>query len=355
MLSVIMPAYNEGARIAASLEATARALAGTDYEIILVDDGSTDGTAAIAAAAAAGDSRITVIETRRNEGKGHAIRLGFEHATGDLVAFLDADLDIPPGELHTLRAAMERSGADVVVGSKWHPESDTSATVTRRIVSHAYRAWVDLLFKLPIRETQTGIKLFRRAVLEKVSPRAEINRFGHDLELLVAAHRCGFRIVEASVAATLRSTRMPLARSSVNVWLDTLRVYHRASFWKWMQPGWGTKVWMVLFVVGIAAASAGAAALLVTLSVPPGMQVVFRYAALQFLGRTVRNWTLVVGGLVLVVLSLIYLNRHLMSAFAGVDTGDLAGLARRPGGGAGSGGAPEEAAQGGTIPSNRSG
>jgi hypothetical protein len=112
------------------------------------------------------------------------------------------------------------------------------------------------------------------------------------------------------------------------VWLDTVRIYWWASFWKWMEPAWTTKIWMLLFVLGLVGASFGLAGLLTTASVPPALSGVVRYATLQFVGRSVRNWTLVFGGIAVIVVSLVYLNRHLMNAFAGHDPGDLAGIAR---------------------------
>lgn len=331
MLSVIMPAYNEGARIRTALLETARALEGTDYEVVVVDDGSTDGTGAAAFEVARANPRIRVIRRDANGGKGQAIRHGFSHTRGDLVVVLDADGDIPPPAIWTLHAAMAASGADVVVGSKRHPASEVRAPRIRRLASAAYRKMVDLLFDLPVKDTQTGVKLFRRQVLETVFPRMRIGRFAHDLELLVAAHRSGYRMTEAPVPVTLRTTKMPLARASLQVWLDTLRIYYWASFWYWLSPGWTTKLWMGLFALGIAATSFGLAAILSTASVPSALSPLVYYGLFQFVGRPLRNWILVAGGTALVALSLVYLNRHVMNAFARADRGDLAGLARHRG------------------------
>lgn len=328
MLSVIMPAYNEGARIRTALLETVRALEGTDYEVVVVDDGSIDGTAAAAREVARVHPRIRVVRIDANGGKGQAIRYGFSHTRGDPVVMLDADLDIPPQAIWALHATMEASGADVVVGSKRASGSELRAPWIRRLASGVYRRVVDFLFHLPVKDTQTGIKLFRRQVLEAVFPRMRIQRFAHDLELLVAAHRSGYRMAEAPVAVALRTTKMPLARASLQVWLDTLRVYYWASFWKWLSPGWTTKLWMGFFVFGVVATSFGVAAILSTAQVPTALRPLVYYGLFQFLSRPVRNWFLVGGGIALVVFSLVYLNRHIMNAFAQADQGDLAGLAR---------------------------
>jgi glycosyltransferase involved in cell wall biosynthesis len=331
MISVIMPAYNEGARIAESLRESTRALEGSDYEVVVVDDGSTDGTFGAARDLARVNPRIKVVRIETNRGKGHAIRVGFSQTRGDVIVFLDADLDIPPSEIWTLCGVMERAGVDVVVGSKRHPQSEISASWVRRLVSRIYSRIVDILFQLPVRDTQTGIKLFRRHVLERVFPRTRIDRFGHDLELLVAVHRSGYRIAEAPVVLSIRHTRMPLARASFQVWLDTLRIYYWASFWDWLRPGWTTKLWMILLVLGIVGASFGLAGILSHATIPGPLRRPFHYLTLQFLGKTARNWVLLASGSALVIVSVVHLNRQLMNAFARRDEGDLAGIMRARG------------------------
>ncbi len=330
MISVIMPAYNEGARIAKSLLEASRVLEGAEYELVVVDDGSTDDTFARAREAARANLRITVVRSATNSGKGHAIRLGFSHTRGDVIVFLDADLDIPPSEIWNLYGVMDRAGVDVVVGSKRHPQSEISASWIRRVVSGGYSRIVDILFQLPVRDTQTGIKLFRRHVLQRVFPRTRIDRFGHDLELLVAVHRSGYRIAEAPVVLNIRATKMPLARASFQVWLDTLRIYFWASFWDWLRPSWTTKLWMILLVLGIVGTSFGLAGILSHATIPVPLRKPFHYLTLQFLGRTARNWVLVASGSALVIVSFVYLNRQLMNAFARRDEGDLAGIMRGP-------------------------
>jgi len=238
-----------------------------------------------------------------------------------------------PRQIWTLYEVMQQTRADVVIGSKRHPESKLDYPLQRRFVSWGYFSLVHLLFGLPIHDTQTGIKLFRREVLEQVFPRMQIKRFAHDLELLVGAHRFGYRIAEAPVTLTFRGGKMgPLAllRASFNVWLDTLRVFYWASFWKWLNPSLGIKVWLAVLLLGVFSAGVGFASLLTRSSIPPIFSRLFWYLALQFLDPTIRGWLLLGGGVVTVGLVALQLNNYILAAFARPDEGDLAGITRFP-------------------------
>ncbi len=330
-ISVIMPAYNEEGHIAGSIAETVRALSGLDFQLIVVDDGSLDRTFQVAREAAGDDQRISVLRYPTNAGKGAALRFGFQEATGDLVAFLDADLDLHPGQLWTLYAVMQQTGADVVIGSKRHPESKLDYPWHRRFISWGYFTLVNALFGLPLHDTQTGIKLFRRGVLERVLPRIQVNGFAHDLELLVGAHLYGYRIAEAPVTLTFRQGKMgplKLLKASLGVWLDTLRVLYWASFWSWLSPGLAVKCWLVAFLVGVFFASFGLAHWLITASVPTPLAGAVRILALQFLDRTVRDVILFIVGLLLIIASALQLNKYVLAAFSHPDRGDLAGITK---------------------------
>jgi len=231
-ISVILPAYNEGAVIAGSVRETAQALADKDYEIVIVDDGSADDTAAQADQAAAENARVKVVRYSPNRGKGYALKQGFANTTGELVAFLDADADLHPRQLLTLWDVMERERADVVIDSKRHRDSKLNYPLVRRVISWGYFSMAHFLFGLPVHDTQTGIKLFRREVLEQVLPKVQIEGFAFDLELLVAIHLYGYSIAEAPVVINFvrEETRpLPILRASLEVAVDTLRVFYRVS------------------------------------------------------------------------------------------------------------------------------
>ena len=330
-LSVIMPAFNEEEVILRSIQETVQVLDGCDYEIIVVDDGSSDRTSLEARCAASQNPRVSVVSYPRNMGKGYALRHGFEHCSGDLVALLDADLDLHPRQLLTLCRIMQETGADVVIGSKRHPESRLDYPWHRKIISAVYFWLVKALFGLDIHDTQTGIKLFRRDVLADVFPRTETIGYAYDLELLVAAIRFGYRIAEAPVELSFqRQSAGSIGSSTILSMLwDTLRIFYRASFWVWLQPANTTKLWMVAFVAGLIAASFGAASALTFLSLPAWVSEVSYYVTLKFMPRSWRNLLLIVLGAVVVIVSLVQLNKSLMKAFARTDDGDLAGIWRK--------------------------
>jgi len=161
-ISVIIPAYNEADHIGRCVLETAKALEGWDWEIIVVDDGSQDGTADQVRQVVAQVENIRLVEYGQNMGKGHVLRYGFSGASGGLVAFLDADLDLHPRQILSLVDILQRERAHLVIGSKRHPQSRLSYPLSRRLLSDVYYLVVRLLFGLPVRDTQTGSKLFRR-------------------------------------------------------------------------------------------------------------------------------------------------------------------------------------------------
>jgi len=231
MLSILMPAYNEAQSIAENVcetVETMRAL-GVDFEIIVIDDGSMDGThTAASEALRAWPDRVRVVRCTRNEGKGNALICGALYSKGDRVAFLDADMDLHPEQLADFFTIMEARDADVVIGSKFHPDSKVDYPPLRRVYSFFYYMLVRSLFGLPVRDTQTGIKLFKRPVLERVLPRVLVKRFAFDLELLANVHHFGYRIVEAPVTVNFTRVCSRLRLRAVwNVFLDTLAIFYR--------------------------------------------------------------------------------------------------------------------------------
>ena len=230
LISVVIPTYNESGHIRRCLLETAAAIAEITphYEILIVDDGSSDDTLAQARAIAGEMTGVRVETTTTNQGKGSALIRGAQVARGDLVLFQDADLEVHPRQLGLLLRTMHAEDADVVIGSKLHPDAQIDYPLKRRILSRGYYVIVRTLFRLPVHDTQTGLKLYRRRVLERVGPRLLVKRFAHDLEALVNAHRMGYRIVEAPVVVTRERefTRIGVG-SSWGVLRDTLGVFHR--------------------------------------------------------------------------------------------------------------------------------
>jgi len=330
MLSIIVPAYNEQGIIRRSLGETVQEMEnwGQPYEIIAVDDGSTDGTDVEIKAAAAELPQVRAVCCETNCGKGVALRAGFEACRSDLVAFLDADLELHPRQLRTLYRIMQETGADVVIGSKRHPQSRLDYPWHRWVISTVYFELVNILFGLPIHDTQTGIKLFRYPVLADSFPRIRTTGYAFDLELLVAANRFGYHIAEAPVELDFQRQQLGRIglRAIVAMTWDTLGIYYRSSFWKWLSPASTTKLWLVAFVVGLVVASFGIASALTFSSVPAWTSTAVYYLTLKFIPRDLRNILFIVGGGALCVTSAIQLNKIILRAFARSDEGDLSGI-----------------------------
>lgn len=234
-----MPAYNEGKHICENILETKRIFDGfgCNYQIIVIDDGSTDNTLEEAKKAQqiANANNIIVHRNLTNLGKGAALREGFKLITdSDLVVFLDSDLDLHPAQIQLLFEIMQKENADVVIGSKRHPGSQVYYPFKRRIISSVYFFLVKLLFGLPIRDTQTGLKLFKYEVLKKVLPKLLVKAFAFDLELLVNAHRLGYKIAESPVIVNYRGKLGNITLKTIyKTWWDTMAVFYRLYILKY--------------------------------------------------------------------------------------------------------------------------
>lgn len=229
-ISVIIPAYNEAGLITESLNETLRVFNdfGCHYELIVVDDGSSDATFENALKVSRQHSNIIVKQLKTNRGKGRALKVGFRLCRGEYVVFLDADMELHPAQLQTFFDIMRLDEADVVIGSKRHPNSRLNYPAERKIVSSVYFFLIKIFFGLPIRDTQTGLKLFKHEVLKRVFPRILVKAFGYDLEILVNVHQLGYRIAEAPIVLdTQRYGRIGM-NSIWITWRDTMAIWYRA-------------------------------------------------------------------------------------------------------------------------------
>jgi len=227
-----MPGFNESNNIYNNLKLTENILNQfiEHYEIIFINDGSTDNTLFEAQRAASESVKIKIINSVKNSGKGNALRLGFMFATGEYVAFLDADLELNPRQLELFMKIMKEKDADVVIGSKLHPKSVTNYPTQRKIISLGYYIFLKIFFRLPIKDTQTGIKLFKYNALKNIFPRILVKKFAFDIELLANIHHKGFKIVEAPIQ--LDYTRPNLwgrikIKDVINIFVDTLAIFYR--------------------------------------------------------------------------------------------------------------------------------
>jgi glycosyltransferase involved in cell wall biosynthesis len=165
----------------------------------------------------------------KNEGKGFAVRYGMEHASGDLISFIDAGMEISPKGIMMLLAHMDWYNADIIVGSKRHPVSQVNYPFLRRILSFGYHWFVKLAFGLPLHDTQSGLKVFKRKVIVKVLPKLLVKRYAMDIELLAVAKHMGFnRIYEAPIEVKFDEKTSTIDWNTVfkMAW-DTAAVFYR--------------------------------------------------------------------------------------------------------------------------------
>ena len=228
-VSVIVPAYNEERHITDNVKEIIKVLdeVADDYEIIIVDDGSPDETYEKALEACGHLFHVHVVRSDSNLGKGNALKFGFQYVDGDLVAFIDADLDLPPIQILTLFNFLKENNADVAIGSKRHPASKLHYPPTRKLMSNVYYYLIKILFRLPLRDTQTGIKLFKFKVLEDVFPKVLAKKYAFDLELLANAHRLGYKIIEAPIILNFQRQSRIRIRDIRDILLDTAAIFYR--------------------------------------------------------------------------------------------------------------------------------
>lgn len=190
-LSIIVPVFNEATHIRQNLDLLLEQVARfyPSFEIIVVSDGSTDDTGLRLMSMRHPDIHPLILA--RNAGKGAAVRAGFQAATGDYILFIDGGMEIHPKEIRIFMGLMDLYDCDIVIGSKRHPQSKVDYPIYRRVLSFAFQKLVRMLFKIDVTDTQVGIKLFRREVIDAVLPHLQINRYGFDLEILSLAKRLG--------------------------------------------------------------------------------------------------------------------------------------------------------------------
>jgi len=216
-LTIILPAFNEAERLPTTLATYLGWFpdGADEVEVLVVDDGSTDDTLAVAEAAAARDPRVRVLPTQPNHGKGFAVRAGMLAARGDRVVFTDADGSYTPAEVE--RVALALAGADVAIGARGEVDAG-SGPILRRVASRVFNQAMRLMLGLPYRDTQCGLKGFRREAAKELFARAAVNGFAFDAEALFLAGRLGLRVAEVPVRAEERDG------SKVRLAVDALRM-----------------------------------------------------------------------------------------------------------------------------------
>jgi dolichyl-phosphate beta-glucosyltransferase len=229
-LSVVIPAYNEEQRLGPNLGPVLAFLAQhyPDYELIIVDDGSTDATAATVQTAIVGERRARLITYMPNRGKGYAVRTGVAASRGEIVLFMDADLATPLDEIPHILGQLEATRADIVIGSRGLPQA------TIRVKPSPFRRFASWLFDQikyalvglrDLADTQCGFKVFRGPIARQLFALGKVDRFMFDVEILFLAERTGLMIREMPVAwADQPGSKVRFLEGVINMFRDLWRI-----------------------------------------------------------------------------------------------------------------------------------
>jgi glycosyltransferase involved in cell wall biosynthesis len=230
-LSVVVPSFNEEARLPASLRRIASYMREheVDWEVIVVDDGSTDGTARLASDFLR-ERRGRVLHNPRNRGKGFSVRRGALAAEGQWILITDADLSAPIEQCATLAAAVHARSLDVAIGSRGLPDSrvEIRQHPIRQTMGRIFNRLMRLMTGLPFRDTQCGFKLVDRDRSRPIFEMMVVNRFAFDVEFLFLCARSGLRVEEVPIVwRNAEHSRVRLLADSLNMLYDVARVRSR--------------------------------------------------------------------------------------------------------------------------------
>ena len=226
--SIIIPAYNESARLGATLDRVLRHVSEQhwDAEVIVVNDGSRDDTAEMVFARARSHPALRLVENPGNRGKGYSVRHGMLKAQGEIRLFTDADLSSPIEEANKLFSAIE-AGADVAIGSRWL-QPDTQAqrqSVLRQFYGRTFNLILRLLLGLRFKDTQCGFKAFSRSSAQKLFSMQTIEGWGFDAELLFLADRSALNVKEVPVVwSDAEGTRIHPLRDGLHMMAEVLTI-----------------------------------------------------------------------------------------------------------------------------------
>ena len=226
--SIVIPAYNEAERIGATLDKVLAHIAQEHWraEVVVVNDGSTDQTAAIVRDYSRRNPAVRLVENPGNRGKGYSVRNGMMNALGDVLLLSDADLSSPIAEAKKLFAALD-AGADIAIGSRWlRAETQTQRqSLMRQLFGRVFNLLLRVILGLRFKDTQCGFKAFRRPAAQKIFPLQRIERWGFDPEGLYLARKFHLRVDEVAVewANDDRSKIRPV-RDGFRMFTEVLRV-----------------------------------------------------------------------------------------------------------------------------------
>ena len=220
-LSILMPLFNEEKIIVNNVLESLRIMKELDFnfEVVLIDDGSDDNSYELLLQNFRNKPIIKIVRNYQNFGKGWALKTGFEYSNGDYILFLDSDLELSPYHIPNFYKIMLEENADVVIGSKLHKDSLLEYPFKRRVISFIYYSIIKILFGLPVMDSQTGIKLFKRNALEASLPKVLVKKFAFDIELLLVLFKNNYKIVSAPIE--LKYSRESFGNIKINTIKNT--------------------------------------------------------------------------------------------------------------------------------------
>jgi dolichyl-phosphate beta-glucosyltransferase len=226
--SIIIPAYNESARLGATLDRVLDHVVAQhwDAEVIVVNDGSQDDTAEMVLARARANPALRLVENPGNHGKGYSVRNGMLKAAGEIRLFTDADLSSPIEEANKLFGAIE-AGADIAIGSRWlQPETQAQRqSLLRQFYGRTFNLVLRILLGLRFKDTQCGFKAFNRSSAQKLFSMQTIEGWGFDAELLFLGDRLGLNIKELPVVwSDTEGTRIHPLRDGLHMIAEVLTI-----------------------------------------------------------------------------------------------------------------------------------
>ena len=235
-ISVIIPVYNEESKIHSLLAHIREILSETllQYELIIINDGSTDNTELVVADEGKLDNRIKLLSYKENRGKGHAVKMGVLNSKGDIVCFLDGDLDISPSEIKNYIKGLE--GCDLVIASKAHPLSIITAPFVRKMLSKMFSILVRVSVGINIKDTQSGLKIGNGNALRQIFNVMLVKRYAFDVEMLAIASKLNLKIKESPIEITLDCSFK--FREILNMFVDVLGISYRLRIIRFYQQSW---------------------------------------------------------------------------------------------------------------------
>ena len=235
-ISVIIPVYNEESKIHSLLAHIKEILSETllEYELILINDGSTDNSEHVISEEGKLDKRVKVLSYKENKGKGHAVKMGVLNSKGDVVSFLDGDLDISPAQIKNYIRELE--GCDLVIASKTHPLSIITAPFVRKMLSKMFSILVRVAVGINIKDTQSGLKIGNGNALRKIFNVMLVKRYAFDVEMLAIASKLNLKIKESPVNMTLDCSFN--IGEMFKMFIDVLGISYRIRIIHFYQKSW---------------------------------------------------------------------------------------------------------------------